>query len=163
MDINDLGISSVASALETEDKLKKSSTSQSSTLQRSFIAQDPRQTKVSDKLHKLQMQMAHQKNLQDNPVIEISQSLQKQVREFEAQLNPDQEIMIMAASFGGQITFYVNSIEFSNPNIIIFHGVTESDKPTRLIQHCSQLSFLLKAVEKHNHEEARKPIGFIHN
>ena len=98
-----------------------------------------------------------------NPVIQIRETLERQVRDFESKLNEEQEVMLMAASFGSSITFYVDSIEFNEPSMIIFHGTTTDGGPTRLIQHCNQLSFLLQAVPKQDPDEKRVPIGFIHN
>ncbi|WP_339605617.1 DUF6173 family protein [uncultured Psychrobacter sp.] len=110
--------------------------------------------------------MQEQREIQErhrNPVIQIRESLERQVRDFESKLNEEQEVMLMAASFGSSITFYVDSIEFNEPSMIIFHGTTTDGGPTRLIQHCNQLSFLLQAVPKQDPDEKRVPIGFIHN
>ncbi|WP_367106039.1 DUF6173 family protein [uncultured Psychrobacter sp.] len=101
--------------------------------------------------------------LDRNPVVEIQQSIENHVKEFESELKSDQEIMVMAASFGGSVTFYVHSIEFNEPNLIVFHGRTEDNSMIRLIQHCNQLNFLLKAARRSNVEEKRNPIGFIHS
>ena len=98
-----------------------------------------------------------------NPVIQIRETLERQVRDFESNLDEEQEVMIMAASFGSSVTFYVDSIEFGQPSMIIFHGTTTDGGTTRLIQHCNQLSFLLQAVPKQDPEEKRTPIGFIHS
>lgn len=98
----------------------------------------------------------------NNPVIQIEDSIIRHVKDFESSLNNEQEVMILAASFGSSVTFYVSSIEFNRPNLIIFHGTTETGGSTRLIQHCNQLNFLLQAVPKHDPNEKRTPIGFIH-
>lgn len=98
-----------------------------------------------------------------NPVIQIENSIIRHVKDFESNLKDEQEVMILAASFGSSVTFYVNSIEFNRPNLIIFHGITETGGSTRLIQHCNQLNFLLQAVPKHDPDEARTPIGFTHD
>ena len=98
-----------------------------------------------------------------NPVIQIEDSIIRHVKDFESNLNDEQEVMILAASFGSSVTFYVNTIEFNRPNLIIFHGTTETGGSTRLIQHCNQLNFLLQAVPKHDPDEKRAPIGFTHD
>lgn len=98
-----------------------------------------------------------------NPVIQIEDSIIRHVKDFESSLNDEQEVMILAASFGSSVTFYISSIEFNKPNLIIFHGLTETGGSTRLIQHCNQLNFLLQAVPKHDPDEARTPIGFTHD
>ncbi|MGP5547818.1 DUF6173 family protein [Psychrobacter alimentarius] len=98
-----------------------------------------------------------------NPVIQIEDSIIRHVKDFESNLKDEQEVMILAASFGSSVTFYVSAIEFNRPNLIIFHGTTETGGSTRLIQHCNQLNFLLQAVPKHDPDEARTPIGFTHD
>lgn len=99
----------------------------------------------------------------NNPVVAIRESIERHVRQFESALNHDQEVMIMAASFGSQVIFYVDSIEFNNPDLIIFHGTADSGKPMQLIQHHNQLNFLLQAGEKHNPDKERRKIGFINS
>lgn len=164
MDINDLQIPSNAENLEeSKDRLTKASNALSSIFQGELLRKNQWSAEMMTNQHKTQTDIAHRQLIKDNPVIKISECLEKQVRQIESKLNTDEEIMVMAASFGSQITFYVDSIEFSNPNIIIFHGTTESGKPTRLIQHYTQLNFLLQVAERHNPDEKRKPIGFIQN
>lgn len=97
----------------------------------------------------------------DNPVIDIEKSLIHYIRDFESKLNAEEEVLLLAASFGSSVTFYVTSIQFSRPNLIVFSGTTGDGGSTQLIQHCSQLNFLLKAVPKKDPEEERKPIGFL--
>lgn len=104
-----------------------------------------------------------QKHRDRNPVIEIQKSIENHVRNFESKLDSDEEIMVMVASFGSSVTFYVYSIEFNQPNLITFHGRSEEDTDIRLIQHCNQLNFLLKSVKKLNRDEKRTQIGFIHS
>ena len=117
----------------------------------------------NDRMNKIASEIQENKRRVENPVIQIRESLERQVRDFESKLNEEQEVMLMAASFGSSITFYVDSIEFNEPSMIIFHGTTTDGGPTRLIQHCNQLSFLLQAVPKQDPDEKRVPIGFIHN
>lgn len=108
----------------------------------------------------MQNQIEDEKN---NPVIQVERSIINHVKSFEDSLNEDEDVMVLAASFGGMITFYVQNIEFNRPNIIVFHGTTDDDKPTRLIQHYNQLNFLLQAVPRSKPEENRNPIGFLSN
>ncbi len=102
-------------------------------------------------------------NRVNNPVLSIWESLVRHIKDFESKLKENQEVMVLAASFGSSVTFYVNTIEYNQPNLIIFNGTTEDGGPTRLIQHCNQLSFLLQAVPKQDSDEKRTPIGFIHD
>ncbi|WP_296206855.1 DUF6173 family protein [Psychrobacter sp. UBA3480] len=117
---------------------------------------------LTDKMDRLNAKAIEEARKDKNPVIKIRESLERHVREFESSLNEEQEVMVMAASFGSSITFYVDSIEFNEPSLIIFHGTTTDGGLTRLIQHCNQLNFLLQAVMKQHPDEERTPIGFIH-
>ncbi|WP_049750921.1 DUF6173 family protein [Psychrobacter arcticus] len=117
----------------------------------------------TSRLMKFQAEASEAKRKIDNPVIQIEDSVIRHVKDFESNLDDKQEVMILAASFGSSVTFYVSSIEFNRPNLIIFHGTTETGGSTRLIQHCNQLNFLLQAVPKHDPNEKRTPIGFTHD
>ena len=78
---------------------------------------------------------------------------------FEAGLDPDHEVALRIASFGGVVTFHAETIGFAKPDLITFIGVTPEGDRVQLVQHFTQLSFLLKAVKK-TQAEARR-IGFI--
>ena len=114
------------------------------------------------RLQRLSQEIYEHKHQLENPVIKIAETLKKQIKLFESKLNQDEDVMIMAASFGSTVIFYVHAIEFSKPNIIIFYGSDESGNEISLIQHCNQLNFLLQVGKRENPEEKRNPIGFIH-
>lgn len=147
------------------NKLKElASTSPSIEKERPKISAHPSfNTEHLRRLEEHTAQRARDAYRKNNPVVAIRESIERHVRQFESALNHDQEVMIMAASFGSQVVFYVDSIEFNNPDLIIFHGTTDSGKPMQLIQHHSQLNFLLQAGEKHNPDKERRPIGFVNS
>lgn len=103
--------------------------------------------------------IAENKHRQDNPVIDVCKAIKDYVEEFERELDDEHEIGIRLASFGGVIVFHAEQIGFSKPNVITFHGVTEEGERVQLIQHVSQLNFLLKAVKKREDKPTR--IGFL--
>ncbi|WHP06338.1 MULTISPECIES: DUF6173 family protein [Acinetobacter] len=98
----------------------------------------------------------------ENPVAAIRKTFEDQVKEFEESLSDDYEVGAWLASFGNQILIIVEKIQFSEPNLIIFHGRDDQDNKLQLIQHATQLNLLLNAVKKTT-EEPRKPIGFVHD
>lgn len=104
-------------------------------------------------------QLQHQAHLRNNPVIEVCQAIQSYVEKFESGLDEEQEVGIRLASFGGIVLFHAEKIGFSAPNVVTFYGVTGEGEKVQLIQHVSQLNFLLKAVKKL--EEKANRIGFI--
>lgn len=95
----------------------------------------------------------------ENPVIGVFKSLGEYVRAFEADLDEDHEVGARLVNFGGTIQIHVQSIGFTAPFLITFSGLTENGDSVRLIQHVSQLSFLLVSLKKI--ADAPYRIGFI--
>jgi len=115
--------------------------------------------KQMEEINEIQAQIAETAHLRNNPVIEVCQAIREYVENFEAQLDEEHEVGVRLASFGGVVLFHAEKIGFSTPNVISFYGVTEEGDKVQLIQHVSQLNFLLKAVKKI--EENPRRIGFM--
>ncbi len=81
------------------------------------------------------------------------------IKEFESDLDSDHETGVMLASFGRSVTMSVTDIGYSNPSTLVFYGYVNA-KPATLIQHMSQLNFLLIAVPKADPEKPPRRIGF---
>lgn len=82
------------------------------------------------------------------------------IGDFERNLDNDHEVAIRLVSFGQTVTFHVVGIGYRNPKLIVFHGVTDDGRPIELVQHVSQISFLLMAERKLNPSDAPHRIGF---
>jgi hypothetical protein len=95
----------------------------------------------------------------DNPVVAAFESLGDYVKAFEAELDGDHEIGARLVSFGSAVTIHVQQVGYSRPSLITFTGLTEKGDKVQLVQHISQLSFLLLAVRKIGDTPYR--IGFI--
>lgn len=95
----------------------------------------------------------------DNPVVAAFESLGDYVKAFEAELDGEHEIGARLVSFGSSVTIHVHQVGYSRPSLITFTGVTEKGDKVQLVQHISQLSFLLVAVKKIGETPYR--IGFI--
>ena len=80
------------------------------------------------------------------------------ISEFMETIRPDQEIAIALASFGQSHTIRVESIKALGPNLIAFSGL-EDNRRVQLVQHVSQLNFLLSA-EPAVSQVPRRTIGF---
>lgn len=81
------------------------------------------------------------------------------IRNFEAQLDADQEVaMGFAGSEAGILQ--IEGLGFYAPDIVTFYGRDENGSKTQLIQHVSQLSVMLRAVPKAEPEEPARRIGF---
>lgn len=83
-----------------------------------------------------------------------------EIHAFEETLDPASDVGLLLVSFGQANTFRVVSLGFIQPNLVVFEGDAPDGKPVRLIQHMSQLSFLLTRIPRANPEEPRRPIGF---
>ena len=115
----------------------------------------------------LRQQMEDHRNERDaiyhdrNPVVKACEALHKYVQGFEHELDDDHEVGVRLVSFGSELRFHVHQIGFSKPNIVTFYGVTSNNEKVQLVQHISQLSFLLMAVNKIEEKPCR--IGFVWN
>ena len=87
------------------------------------------------------------------------QVILERIKEFEEELDDEHEVAIMLASFGQSITMSVIDIGYSNPSTLVFYGYVSNQRAT-LIQHMSQLNFLLVAVKKSDPEKPPRRIGF---
>ena len=85
--------------------------------------------------------------------------LRNAIIQFERTLDSEQEVGVRLVSFGQTVQFSVNSIGYMNPSLIWFEGVLPDGSTTKLIQHTSQISFLLIAM-KRTTESPKTPIGF---
>lgn len=81
------------------------------------------------------------------------------IRRFESGLDDNHEVAVKLASFGQSVTLNVTKVGYSNPNLFVFYGFV-GDSPATLIQHISQLSFLLLAVKKADPNAPKRKIGF---
>ncbi|MFO1201937.1 MAG: DUF6173 family protein [Tabrizicola sp.] len=81
------------------------------------------------------------------------------IRNFESQLDAKQEIAMGFASDESGV-LRIEGLGFFEPDIITFYGRDETGAKTQLIQHVSQLSVTLRAVQKETEEEPPRRIGF---
>lgn len=84
--------------------------------------------------------------------------LKRYIQAFEASLDQDHEVGIMLTNFGQSITMNVTEIGYEESVILIFKGYVNGNFAT-LIQHVSQLNFLLTSVPREPDVPKRK-IGF---
>jgi len=82
------------------------------------------------------------------------------IKSFDESLNQDEETGIRLVSFGQTVTFHVERIDYDNPSLIVFHGTTAEGQKVTLIQHVTQISFLLIAMKKPDPNAPRRPFGF---
>ena len=84
--------------------------------------------------------------------------IMEQIKEFEEELDENQELAIKLASFGQTILMSVTDIGYCNPNTIVFYGTIEGQNAT-LLQHMSMLNFLLLSTPKAEPDKPAKRIA----
>ena len=92
----------------------------------------------------------------------MCERLRSQIRQFEASLQPNEEIAVNLASFGTRVLVLIDNVGYQNPYFITFSGVNADTKQkVLLVQHVSQTSVLFTAVTvpKEDNRKARR-IGF---
>ena len=90
-----------------------------------------------------------------NPEVGVYKAIREYFEQFEAELAADQEIAIRLASFGSEVDFRPEKIGFTLPSLITFFGVTDVGERIQLVQHVSQLSYMLRAVKKLHDQPTR--------
>lgn len=80
------------------------------------------------------------------------------ILEFQRSLDPDREVALLLTHFGSSILMEVTHISYEESVLVIFKGFVNGRMST-LIQHVSQLNFLLTSVPK-DPETPRRQIGF---
>ncbi|GED72874.1 hypothetical protein BRE01_65760 [Brevibacillus reuszeri] len=95
-----------------------------------------------------------------NLASEFHKRLIHMIAEFESSLDEHHEVGIRLVSFGQNVTLRVEGIGYFDPSLIRFFGTAEGGASMELIQHVSQISFLLMAVKKADPANPPKRIGF---
>lgn len=85
--------------------------------------------------------------------------LKRYIEKFERSLDSEHEVGVMLTNFGQTITMQVIEIGYEKSVLLIFKGYVNGNLCT-LIQHVSQLNFLLVAVPKEE-ERPKRTIGFV--
>lgn len=120
----------------------------------SFIG-EPETSDIDESIQEVALMQVRNYNLADYSY-DVIMNL---IKEFEEDLDDDHEVGIKLASFGQSITMSVTEIGYANPSTLVFYGYVKNQFAT-LIQHMSQLNFLLLAVPKSDPVKPPRRIGF---
>ena len=96
-----------------------------------------------------------------NLASQFANHLLSKINQFDDDLNSDLEVGLKLVTFGQTITFHVSGIGFYNPSLVVFAGLTDDGNRVELVQHVSQISFVLIALPKLNPEQPKRKIGFV--
>lgn len=91
---------------------------------------------------------------------EFTRRLVKLVNEFNDNLDQEHEVGLKLVAYGQIEMIYVSSIGYWNPSLIIFGGYREDGTPVQLVQHVSQISFLMVKAKRLDPSKPKRPIGF---
>ena len=90
---------------------------------------------------------------------EVFNHLLTRVKDFQANLPEHFELGIRLANYGGERAVHVRGMGYRNPNIIEFYGLLDGEQQVAVVQHVSQLNFMLVAVPPVAEQEPYR-IGF---
>ncbi|MDD5277000.1 MAG: DUF6173 family protein [Methylovulum sp.] len=82
------------------------------------------------------------------------------INNFHRSLDDEHEVGCQLVNFGQTVTFHIDNIGCWNPSLISFQGKNEKGEVVELIQHVSQISILLVALQRENISPPKRPIGF---
>lgn len=77
----------------------------------------------------------------------IFEDLSQRVARFQKRLADDEELGLQLANFGIPSTIHIRRIGFRNPCLIVFFGLDAEGNDVELVQHISQLNFVLTALK----------------
>ena len=92
-----------------------------------------------------------------NPLVDVAEAnyasefhkrLVKWIGDFDAALDQAHEVGVRLVSFGQTVVFHLDRIDYWDPSLISFSGVTDDGTPVELIQHVSQISVLLMKLPR---------------
>ena len=86
--------------------------------------------------------------------------LEQQIKRFDSELDQEHEVGVKLVTYGPAVTIHVSHLGYQDPSLIFFFGRTEDGDKVQLIQHVSQISFLLVALPKLNPNEPKRPFGY---
>lgn len=85
--------------------------------------------------------------------------IKKYIEEFEDSLDTEHEVGVMLTNFGQSVLMQVTEIGYEKSVMLVFKGYVNG-KPSTLIQHISQLNFLLTSMDRKEPEKPKRKIGF---
>jgi hypothetical protein len=85
--------------------------------------------------------------------------IMEDISEFEKTLDDDHEIALKLTHVGQAVTLQVTKISYAEPSLMYYYGYV-GDQKALLIQHVSQINFLLIAVPKRLPDKPPNRIGF---
>lgn len=105
--------------------------------------------------------MAHSKSVEHGYASIFYEHLVEEIRDFDKSLDAEHEVGVKLVTYGNSYQFYLTNLGYHNPYLIFFYGELSDGSPIQLIQHVSQINFVLIKLKKINPEKPKRTIGFI--
>lgn len=90
----------------------------------------------------------------------VAEQIHQAIVKFQSSLPEEDDVAVSLVQFNTSTTILVERIDYIGYTTICFHGTDSTGKPLELLQHISQLNFLLTVVPKPKPEMPRRHIGF---
>ncbi|MBQ6837198.1 MAG: hypothetical protein IJM96_08580 [Clostridia bacterium] len=89
------------------------------------------------------------------------EKIREEVEAFQAELSDDDDVDVCLAltAFGSGTVMQVTNIGYQNPDILYFYGYVNGNK-AQIIQHMSQLNFMLMTARRADPAQPPRRIGF---
>ena len=130
-----------------------------------FNVPDPISLSVQHQLHeraKSTQTMVNAAMVQEGSTAkQVAINLYEEIIKYQASLPDTEDVIMMLVQFGQTYTIRVTNIGYSGYTLVCFHGENIDGKPLELIQHISQLNFLLQVQPKEKPEVPKRKIGFV--
>lgn len=130
-----------------------------------FNVPDPISLSVQHQLHeraKSTQTMVNAAMIQEGSTAkQVAINLYEEIVKYQASLPDTEDVIMMIVQFGQTYTIRVTNIGYSGYTLVCFHGEDIDGKPLELIQHISQLNFLLQVQPKEKPEIPKRKIGFV--
>lgn len=90
----------------------------------------------------------------------VAQNIYNAIIEYQNNLPDPNDVALKVVQFNESTIIMVDSIGYIGYNLVKFVGQDSNGNPLELIQHVSQLNFLLMVVPKPVPTAPKRPIGF---
>lgn len=105
-------------------------------------------------------QMAHNEEVSHGYANIFYEQLVDEIKNFDNSLDDEYEVGVKLITYGNTYQFYLTDIGYHNPYLIYFYGELSDGSPIQLIQHVSQINFVLIKLKKQDPEKPKRKIGF---
>ena len=100
--------------------------------------------------------------IQEGSVAQIvAENIHQEILEYQSKLPDNEDVAMCVVQFNQSMIIRVDSIGYIGYNLIRFGGKNSDGKPIEVVQHVSQLNFLLTIVPKPVVSVPKRKIGFV--